>query len=104
MAKEEKGKKKVATAAAKKTVSAAKTARKTVRKSAPRKKVETRVENNSNIIPIVYMFLLILGISLIFVALTLKIANYINSTVTLTCLGVALVLLIISAFVKKMNE
>ena len=98
MAKEvKKGSKKVA---AKKEV-AAKKVNAVKKKSAPRR-VEKK--NPSNMINIIYMFLLMLGVSLVFVALTLKISNYIDNSTTLTCLGIALASIIISVFVKKLNE
>ena len=70
------------------------------------KKVVRKVEkkNSNNVCNIIYMFLLVLGVSLVFVALTLKISNYINNSTTLSCLGIALASLIISVFVKKLNE
>lgn len=106
MAKEEKkGTKKVT---AKTTTKAA---TKPAAKKAPAKKTtkrvvrETRaVKKNNGIIPIIYMFLLILGVSLVFVSLTLKTANYIDTHLMVTCLGIALVILILSAFVKKISE
>ncbi len=101
MAKEvKKGTKKVATKPAAKTA-----------KKAPAKKATTRVVRNTRpakksngIVPIVYMFLLILGVSLVFVSLALKTANYIDTHLMVTCLGIALVVLILSAFVKKLSE
>ena len=97
MAKElKKGTKKVS--AAKKPVA--------TKKTVANKKVVRKVEkkNPSGVYKIVYMFLLVLGVSLVFVALKLKISNYINNSTTLSCLGIALASLIISVFVKKLNE
>ena len=98
MAKEvKKGSKKVA---AKKEVATKKV--KSVKKKAAPRRVEKK--NPNNMINIIYMFLLMLGVSLVFVALTLKISNYIDNSTTLTCLGIALASIIISVFVKKLNE
>lgn len=94
MAKEvKKGTKKVAT---KKAIKKA-PAKKTVRATKP-------VKKNNGTIAIVYMFLLILGVSLVFVSLTLMAAGYIDTRLMLTCLGIALVILILSAFIKKITE
>ena len=50
------------------------------------------------------MFLLILGVSLVFVSLTLKITNDLENSTMLTCLGIAFAAIIISVFVKKLDE
>ena len=92
MAKEiKKGAKKTKVAAVKKT------------KAAPTRR--TRKEKSPNVVAsIVCLALLLLGISLIFVAVTLKFTNDIDTKLMITCLGISLVFLIISAFVKKLNE
>lgn len=100
--------KKVVTKSATKKAPAKKVApaAKKVVKKAPAKKT-TRVvktSNKSNITQLVYMFLLILGVSLVMVSLILKWANYIDTTAMVTCLGIALVSLILSAFLKKFSE
>ena len=101
MAKEvKKGAKKVAakTKPVAKTKSATRTsAKKTVKREAPKKKT-------SNIKSLATMFLLMLGVALVFVAFISKIAGYMETNIMITCLGVALVLLIISAFIKKLDE
>lgn len=79
-------------------------------KKAPAKKTTKVVRNTrpvkkaNGIVPIVYMFLLILGVSLVFVSLALKTADYIDTHLMVTCLGIALVVLVLSAFVKKLSE
>ena len=81
-------------------------AKKAVKKTPAKKttRTVTATKKNNGIIPIVYMFLLILGVSLVFVSLTLMIAGYIETRLMATCLGVALVILILSAFIKKLAE
>lgn len=101
MAKEvKKGSKKVAAKPAAKAVKKA-----PVKKAAKKVVREPRVVKKDNTaISVVYMFLLILGVALVFVSLTLKLAGYADTRLMLTCLGIALVILILSAFVKKMAE
>ena len=83
-------------------------AKKATKKVVPAKKTNASVrttkndEKKSNIISIVYMFLLILGISLVFVCLVLKFD--ISNSTTLSCLGIALASIIISVFVKRLDE
>ena len=85
-------------------------AKKATKKVVPAKKTNASVrttkndEKKSNIISIVYMFLLILGISLVFVCLVLKFDNSISNSTTLSCLGIALASIIISVFVKRLDE
>ena len=79
---------------------------KVAKKTATKKVAKTTrtVKKNNGIVPILYMFLLILGASLVFVSLTLKVANYIDTRLMVTCLGIALIILILSVFVKKIDE
>ena len=84
-----------------------KAATKTVRKAAPKKtavRAKAVETNNNNLVSVFYMFLLILGISLVFVAVTLKVANYIDTKIMFTSLGIAFVLLILSVFVKRIGD
>ena len=77
------------------------------KKAAPAKKtvVTRRTETKKrDTMAVVYMFMLILGVSLIFVSLALKMTNEIGNTTVLYCLGIALASLIISAFIKKLND
>jgi len=94
-------KKGVATTSKKLTTTRKATA--STKKVAP-KRVVKKVEEKSNIISIVYMFLLILGVALVFVSLALKFTRDIDNSTMLYCLGIALASLIISSFVKRMNE
>ena len=83
----------------------AKPAAKNIKKAPARStKVVNTTKKENGIIPVIYMFLLILGIALVFVSLTLKTVGEIDTRLMITCLGIALVMLIISAFIKKMNE
>ena len=82
-----------------------------VAKKAPAKKVVKPVakkvrpvKKTNKTALIAYMFLLILGFLLAFVSLILKTANYIDTRAMITSFGIALVALILSAFIKKMNE
>ena len=97
MAKEvKKGTKKVASKVTKKTEA--------TKKAAPKRVVRKVEKEKSNIISIVYNSFLVIGVIIVGAALALKFGNYIETSTTLTCLGIALILVIISLFVKKINE
>ena len=86
-----------------KAAASTKKAAASTKKAAP-KRVAKKVETKSNVTSVVYMFLLTLGVALVFVSLTLKFTRDIDNSTMLYCLGIALASLIISSFVKRMNE
>ena len=100
MAREEKGTKK---AVKKSTTKAVKS---TAKKVAPKKKTrEYKVEEQKpKIISFAYMFFLMIGVALAFVAITLKVVGDIDSSLMFVCLIIALVFVIMSSFFKRICE
>ncbi len=96
MAKEKKGTKKATVKAAKKPV-----AKKVATK---RKVVEKNTTCMNKFVPIIYMFLLILGVSLIFVSLALLVAGYIDTKLMVTCIGISIISIVASMFVRRFCE